>query len=94
MLAKVSKPTITSEAVPIRLINIAAVSFSVAPPANAIQLTLARHAKTTNSSDAVAPAAQRLHPIPRNINRPQKIESTPNVPPDINAVTAFSGFDR
>ena len=79
---------------PIRVIRIAAVSFSDAPPANAIQLTLARHAKTTSSRVVVASAAHRLQPIPRDISQPHSIESAPKVPPDIKAVAAFSGFDK
>lgn len=84
-IADTSKPSIASEAVPIRVIKIAAVSFADAPLANAIQLTVARHEKTKTSSDVVATAAHRLQPIPRDISQPQSIESAPNVPPDIKA---------
>ena len=53
-----------------------------------------RQAKTSERNPVVAIAPVRAQARPLLRRKPQAIESAPNVPPEMSAVAAFSGFDR
>ena len=89
-----STGSITAEAANIIVSSSAANRFSDWPSMTACQPTVARHANTKVNNAVVTTAAGTTHRAPRTPSTPQKIESAPNIPPLINAVFAFSGFDR